>query len=241
MIDVNVSIGDWPFKDNLKKSPAAIQSKLDKLGISQAWVRSSNAAWLVDPVNDNAKLLKKVSPFNRQTAVQTINPRLSNWKSQISFEGYKVFNIYPSYHCYDLNSKTTEELAIKLSDNNKILLITIRMEDSRGMHPDCIIPDVPAETIVDFARKNSKLKIICLNSTFAEIKFLTVSASNIHCDIAYAEFGDTLKNILNMEVNYKQILFGSHYPFFYTEAAVYKVQYANVRSHIKDSILFQNI
>jgi hypothetical protein len=237
IVDVNVSLGSWPFRDFSVDSAEKLNRCLKKLHIGQAWVRSSRAAFLTDTEVDNEKLRCKLKSYPDLIAVPTVNPVLSQWKK--SARDSVIINIYPSYHRYRVDSREICQLAEKLVKKKGILLITMRMEDSRGMHPDCFIPDVPVEGIKFIADKYPELKIICLNATVFEMEKLLDEKPNIYCDTAYAESGDTIKNIID-KVDYSKIIFGSHTPFFYTGAELMKIEYSAVSSQVKKRILHCN-
>jgi len=239
IIDVNISLGSWPFKELAIDSPEKLARHLKKLDITQAWVRSCRAAFLTDPANDNKKLCNQLAPYPNLIVVPTINPVLSQWKNSI-VEDSKIINIYPSYHRYKADSSEVCRLAKLLVEKQGILLITMRMEDSRGMHPDCIIPSIPTEEIIALAVKYPELKVVCLNSTIFEMEKLLKISPNIYCDMAYTEMGDTIKNLIE-KVNYAQIIFGSHTPFYTTGAQLMKIKHSEVSDKIKGEILHSSL
>jgi len=90
------------------------------------------------------------------------------------------------------------------------------------------------------AAKYPELKIVCLNSTIFEMEKLLTQASNIYCDMAYTEMGDTIKTLME-KVNYAQIVFGSHTPFFTTGAQLMKINHSEVSDKIKGEILHSSL
>ncbi len=240
IIDVNVSLGSWPFKEFAIDSADKLDSHLKKLDISQAWVRSCRAAFLTDPENDNKKLCNQLASYPDLIAVPTVNPALSKWEQSVNLDNAKIINIYPSYHRYQVDSSEVCRLASLLAEKQGILLITMRIEDSRAMHPDCIIPPIPTEEITALAAKYHELKIVCLNSTVFEMEKLLTQASNIYSDMAYTEMGDTIKNLME-KVNYAQIIFGSHTPFYTTGAQLMKIKHSEISDKIKGKILHFNL
>jgi len=240
IIDVNVSLGSWPFKELAIDSPEKPASHFKKLDISQAWVRSCRAAFLTNPANDNEKLCNQLAPYQNLIAVPTINPILSQWEQSLSLDNTKIINLYPSYHRYKADSPEVCRLAALLAEKQGTLLITMRMEDSRSMHPDCIIPGIPTEEIIALAAKYPELKIVCLNATIFEMEKLLTQSPNIYCDMAYTEMGDTIKNLIE-KVNYTQIVFGSHTPFYTTGAQLMKIKHSEVSGKVKKAILYSNI
>jgi uncharacterized protein len=236
IIDVNVSLGAWPFREFSIDSPEKLNQHLTLLGITQAWVRSCRAAFLTDPANDNEQLIQQLEPYSKLIAIPTVNPMLS----QANIEEIKIINLYPGFHRYKVNSTEVCALAERLVEKQGTLLITMRMEDARGMHPDCIIPNVPIDEVVTLAKKYPKLNIICLNSTIFEMEKLLNQASNIYCDMAYTEMGDTIKN-LTEKVPDSQIVFGSHTPFYTTGAQLMKIKCSETAESVKNKIMELNV
>lgn len=239
IVDVNVSLGPWPFREFPIDSPGALDSHLKRAGVTCAWVRSCGAAFLTDPGNDNQKLCRLLAPYPDLTAVPTVNPALPRWERHADLAIAKIINIYPSFHRCAVDSAETDGLAGRLAGNQGTLLITMRMEDNRGMHPCCMIPDVQTDGIAALANRHPKLRIVCLNASVYELERLADQASNIHFDTAYVEMGDTVSNLIG-KVDRSRILFGSHTPFLTTGAEVMKVRCSEASDEVKRAILCSN-
>ena len=240
IIDMNVSLGNWPFQEFAINTPKQLSEHLKKSGIDIAYVRSCQAALLPDPEADNHRLITLLAPYKQLIPVPTINPHLTGWENMADFSTIKAVNIYPSYHSYKLDSSPVAEFAEKCIATDTSLFITMRIEDIRGANPHCIVQDVPATEINQLACNFPTLKIICLNSSIAEVATLTKKAPNLYLDIAYCECGDSMHN-LNAKIAPSQIVFGSHTPFFCTRSEIMKVEYSDIADKTKRAIFNFNI
>lgn len=155
----------------------------------------------------------------------------------INFVGIKF---EAALNCRDKKIDPIMEKAEKCLLTDTLLFITIRLEDRRGANPNCIVQDVPPEEINQFAREHPKLRIVCLNSAFHEVRVITANAPNIYIDTAYIESGDTIQNLMET-MPVAQIIFGSHTPFFSTRAEIMKIQNSSVNDQIKSNILAKDI
>ena len=240
IIDVNVSIGTWPFRNDIGNNPAKLSVHLEKNNIDRAYVRSCSAAFLPEPETDNQNLVLQLQDYPRLIPLPTINPTLPGWQSMADFSHTRAINIYPNYHSYELNDNIMHELAKLSINSDTILFITMRMQDSRTSFPHCIVPDVSAEAVNQLAVDFPELKIICLNSSFPEAAILTKDRDNVYIDIAYCENGDTLHNLIETMPE-KQIIFGSHTPFLTTQASIMKLEYATIPDTTRTAISHINI
>ncbi len=240
IIDLNVSLGNWPFQEFAVNTAEQLNTHLKQSGIDIAYVRSCRAALLPEPEADNQQLTASLEPYEQLIPVPTINPQLVGWQNMADFVNIKAVNLYPNYHSYKLDSLQVAELAEKCLATETLLFITMRLEDTRGANPHCIVQDVPVAEINQLARKFPQLKIVCLNSSFAEAAELTANAPNLYLDIAYCECGDSMHN-LTTKISSAQIVFGSHTPFFATQSAIMKIEYSAISHSIQTAILSSTI
>ena len=90
------------------------------------------------------------------------------------------------------------------------------------MHPPLMkVAGVGNGEIIALAQRYSQ-PILVLSAYFAEIKELAAATTNLYFDIAFAETLNTMQR-LTETVPPERLLFGTHSPFFYAEAASSKV------------------
>jgi hypothetical protein len=102
IIDLNVSLGNWPFQEFAINRAEQLSEHLKKSGIAVAYVRSCQAALLPEPEADNRQLTTLLEPYEQLIPVPTINPHLVDWQNMAEFSNIKAVNLYPNYHSYKL-------------------------------------------------------------------------------------------------------------------------------------------
>ena len=239
IFDVNLSWGNWPFQPFPFESALALTKSLRKKGIRGGFVRSADAVFSPDLEYCNQKLFQNFKVDNDFIPVPTISPRNRKWKSWLE-SGNRFFVVYPSYHDYSILSTEFEELAHTLDASKKVLMVVMRQEDERGQNKLCRIPPVPAAEINHLGREFTNLKIICLNGYLGELKTLLTGAPNVNADIAFMETLNTVRTI-EEQFGHRQILFGSHTPFLYTESGLMKWKNAGVDNQSSSAIACKNI
>jgi predicted TIM-barrel fold metal-dependent hydrolase len=152
-----------------------------------------------------------------------------------------AINIYPGCHGCSLLSEETGKLSEIIQKENKTLIVTIRIEDSRASNPYCRFPEVSIEEIKQFLKIFPKIKIIFLNACWGEIKEIAETENdNFLADIAFAERLETLDTLLEL-ISPKQLIFGSNTPLFYIESAKAKILRASSSEEIKNRIAYKNL
>ncbi|MDD5728268.1 MAG: hypothetical protein PHV59_06880 [Victivallales bacterium] len=240
IFDTNISWGNWPFQHFACSAVAEMKNSLKKLGICGGLVRSAEAAFLPDLECCNQKLSEDFSGSDNFIPVPAVNPYYPEWKKLCNSGNIFAGVVYPGYHGYSVSTVEFAELAAVFAERNIILVVVVRQEDERGHHKFCRIPPVPVEEINDLARRFPRLTLICLNCYYGEFPQLLREAPNINADIAFAETLNTVKSIVE-QAGRKQLVFGSHTPFFYTEAALMKLKNSGADKKIIRDIAMNNI
>ncbi len=236
IFDVNLSWGSWPFQESRFDSVRSFKGFLRTNGISGGFVRSSEAVFAPDLEHCNKKLFMDFRSGDGFIPAPTVNPSFLEWKDLLHpGKAISALVACPGYHGYNVMDEGFSELAGALENTNIILLLVIRQEDERQHYKYCRIPPVPVAEINKLGRKFPHLNIICLNSYFGELKILLTGAPNIRADIAFVETLNTLDTTLR-EIDHKQIVFGSHTPFLYTESALMKLKDSSINKKIYQSI-----
>lgn len=243
LIDTNVSLGHWPWMDFTGLTASVLEARLASHGIEQAWVCAADSILFPDPDVTDDRLVSALSPSSRLMPVKTVNPLLGNWRESLSRAlgplGLRLVKIYPNYHRYSLLGPAVVELAARLSREDVPLLIALRVEDERNQYPLMRASPVPVGEIVSLAATHPRLRVLVLGATAGEIAALTAGAPNVSCDISYAETGNIMDRLLS-STSASRLVFGSHTPFFYTQAAVRKLTAASLHEEVRDAIAVEN-
>ena len=234
-VDVNVSLGSWPYRTAPDLSVEDLESLLSAEGIDRAYVSSISAIFREDPEKDNQDLFEKTKASRKLNAVPVLNPRMKNcldlmgrYEEQGALPAVKV---HPNFHGYDMRSDALGALAHRLADLKRPLLVPLRMEDERFQNPQMQIAAVPMESITTLALAFPALKIICLNAYRKEV-LEGVDPPNIFFDISFVDWFKPIDYLL-CHLSPERILFGSHTPLFVARAAVMKVAYADAKETTK--------
>ena len=231
LIDVNCSLGFWPFQMFAQDSPAKLARHLAAEGVSKALVSPVESVLFPDPHLVSTRMLGKLSRFPDLIPVPVIDPSLGNWRECLDAyveagHGHMV-KIVPNYHRYGLDAPCVDELMSALSRPRRVLAIQMRVEDERQHYPLMKVPGVSVDSIVDLANRHPRARILCLCPYLAEAVRLVNETENVHVDLSFIEYLNTLQHVLT-KVPAKRLLFGSHTPFLYTRANVMKLQCAEV-------------
>jgi uncharacterized protein len=248
IIDVNVSLGFWPFQRLAIASPAQLQRHLEGLGIDQAWVSAVESVLYPEPDAFDEALLRRLRRFDRELTdfgepqgraaerhprlrlAKTLNPVLANWRQSLAKAaawGCPAVKLYPNYHLYSLASPEAVEMAREASELGLVALVQMRVEDERGMYPPLHVPGVAVDDVVALADAVPQTPIIALCPYLAEARELVRRTASVWVDLAFVETPDTLATAL-MDIPSERLVFGSHTPFLCTRAEAMKLQAANV-------------
>ena len=243
LVDTNVSLGNWPWMDFSGLTASALEAQLENNGIDEAWVCAADSILFPDPDVTDDRLLTALGSSSRLMPVKTVNPLLGNWRESLTRAigslGLRLVKIYPNYHQYSPCSPPVMELADRLAAENIPLLIALRVEDERNQYPLMKVAPPPLEEITRLAELHPRLRVLVLGATVGEIASLTAGTSNVSCDISYAETGNVMDRLL-ASTPADRLVFGSHTPFFYTQAAVRKLTGASLNEQVRSAIAVEN-
>ena len=230
IIDVNASLGNWPFQRFVLRTAGQLDRHFAGLEIDQAWVSAPDAIFCPDIDACDEELAKRLWPYARLRMVPTINPVLANWAKSLdkwAGRGVHAVKVYPNYHQYDLTSATMCEVARQVASRRMVLLVQMRVEDERGMYAPMRISGVSVEDVAKLAQSVPEAAIIVLCAYYREAVDLAAKAPKVMVDLSFVETCDTVKTLLN-DVPAGRVVFGSHTPFLCTRAELMKLEAAKV-------------
>jgi predicted TIM-barrel fold metal-dependent hydrolase len=224
MFDVNISYGNWPFRNFSRFTPEVLVGHLLSHGITGGFVASIDTVFQEDIDFYNRELVEKFKFAAPDfIPVATINPTMPNAMDMMEELSPKAVKLIPNYHSYSLLDESVEPVAAECAERRIPLMIQRRMADERTHHPRCMVPGVPLEEIAKFADSHPDVEIICLNLYFNEVEKAVGTANNVKVDISNVETYDTVPSLTRV-VGADKILFGSNTPFFHTKSAVMKME-----------------
>ncbi|MCI0360502.1 MAG: amidohydrolase [Planctomycetaceae bacterium] len=239
IIDCNVHLFEWPFRNLKYARTDALIAKLRKHRITQAWAGSFEAV-----------LHKQLDAINRRLADEcrtrgdgmlipfgSVNPAWPDWEEDLRrcHEQYRVpgLRLYPAYHGYTLDHPEFMRLLGEAAKRGMLVQIAMRLEDERVHHPAINVPLVNAEPLAEVVKKAPEAKVQLINSAgplLGNHVSALVRETKISFDIAAIEGnGGVGRLIEGKNPSYRgaipvdRLVFGSHAPFFPCESALMKL------------------
>ncbi len=228
MIDADVLVGHYPFRPfpHPSHDPDRLKEYLQAKGITRACLASLHAVFYADPQQGNAELFPQIAGDAFFLPVGTINPTLHNWRDTLArcveVYGCRLVRLLPNYHLYSLADGCVADFLDEAQHRRVVVSIVKRLEDERMHHLLMKVPGVENREISALAQRYPH-PLLIQSAYFQEIKELAVAASQLYFDIAFAETMNTLQRLVET-VAADRLLFSTHTPFFYPEAAIGKVE-----------------
>ena len=232
IVDTNVNISRWPFRRLVGDETPDLVARLRKRNVVQAWAGSFDGILHKDIGGVNARLAADCRTHGKNFLVPfgSINPKLSGWQEDVRrcSEDYKMpgIRLHPNYHGYALTDPVFTELLHLAAGRRLIVQIVLSMEDIRTQHPLMRVPPVDVSALPQLIESEPGARLMLLNWTPSlrgqQLKPL-VDKGTVCFDISMVEGIEGVARLLE-RVSPERVLFGSHYPFFYFEAALLKMK-----------------
>ena len=231
IIDVNASVGHYPFRSLRHRTAAALVALMDRSGIERAVVSSLPAVFYRDAHAGNEELLAEIKPFGgRFIPVATVNPRYVGWERDLTeaVERWKmpVVTLVPEHHGYALNDEHGRAALARLESLGVPVLLMQRFEDRRQRHAWDRAEDLTAEALLTAARSHPKLRFLLVNWLGLDGAKLVEAGLKGRCLIDIARMQVVLrKEVLRLidTLGADAIAFGSHMPFDYVGPSLVKL------------------
>jgi len=246
-IDVNVHLSHWPFRRLPGDEPAELVSQPRRLGVQSAWAGSFDALLHRDLAGVNSRLVEDCRRHGKDFLVPfgTVNPLMPFWDDdynrcrEMKMPGLRL---YPAWHGYSLNHPEFVKLLRKAAGDGMIVQIDLRLEDERTQHPLVRLQPVAPAPLPEVVAAIPRLRLVLLNHfgiLKPELLSKTIAAGQVFVDIATVEGVGGIAKLLET-VPAARVLFGSHFPFFYFEAAELKMKESNLEPAIEKAIRSEN-
>ena len=246
--DVNVNLSHWPTRRLVGDETADLVARLRQRGVTQAWAGSFDSLLHWDVGAANARLAAECRTHGKDFLVPfgTVNPKLPDWQEDLRRcrEEFRMpgIRLYPNYHGYDLRDAAFTELIRLAAAQRMIVQIALCMEDERTQHPLLKAPPVDSAPLPELLKREPSLRLVLLNCSPAlregELEPI-LAAGQAWCDISMVEGIEGVGRLVK-QVPLQKVLFGSYFPFFYFEAAFFKVQESGLSDTEKDALLAGN-
>lgn len=232
LVDVNVYLSRWPFRRLPDDETPELVARLRRKGVEQAWVGSFDALLHRDVAGVNNRLAGECRTHGERLLVPfgAVNPKLPDWEDDVrrchEEHGMPGLRLHPNYHGYKLDDPAFLRLLDLAEARRLIVQIAVMMEDERTQHPLMLVPHVDVTPLIAQARRRPKSRLVLLNAfrgmrpdNLAKL----AEAGNVAFDLANLELVGGVSDLIH-KVPVDRIVFGSYAPFFYFEAAEYKLK-----------------
>lgn len=235
IIDINASLGPYPFRSLRHTTAAAMIAQMDRAGIGRAVVTSMPAVFYRDGHEGNRELRAEIAGHpERFIPVATINPKYVGWERDLAeaVETWKMplVTLLPEHHGYALNDALGRAAVARIADYGIPLLLTQRLEDRRQRHAWDRAEDLSPIALLECAQLHPKLKFVLSNWASVDGPRFTAAGLKGRCLIDFAR----LQVVYRKEVprlietfGVESVAFGSHAPFDYIGPSLVKL--ANVQ------------
>ncbi len=248
LIDVNVNFGQWPTRRTAGDAPETLVAKLKRHGVEEAWAGSFDGLFFADLTEVNARLAEDCQA---QTGVRMIpfgeiNPLLPNWEDELRrcAETHRMpgIRLHPNYHGFSLEHPTFARLLAAAAERRLIVSLAASMEDERMMHSLLRAPTLDLAPLEGLVRRTPGLNLVLLNAGKAlrgDALARLLDAGEAYVEIAMLEGLGAVEKLL-ADVPLERVLFGSHSPLFYFEAATLQLQESPLSASQRHAITHQN-
>jgi predicted TIM-barrel fold metal-dependent hydrolase len=162
-IDVNASLGSYPWRRVPGTSPSALRAAMDRTGIDSAWIfHLPGIAWR-DPMEGNPWLLDVCSHEPRFSPVPAIHPGLPDWERELERlqqAQVKIVRADPTW--YGLAPAGTEMRALARAATRLglPLMMAVRFEDGRQRHLLDRAEELPAAAVRTLVREDPRVRLV---------------------------------------------------------------------------------
>jgi uncharacterized protein len=233
MIDVNASLGEWPFGDLACNTPPSLLKWLAAAGIKRACVGSLEAPFYKDVQQANARLHKAVQRYrDRLLPFCTIDPAAPDWQADLEYcrthwrtAGVRLF---PGYHGYRITDACCVELFEVLQETGLPVQIAPVMADPRMHHPRAHVPAASLEGLPALLQRLPHLRVALLNVRVETEPSLRDTAlvrglANLFFDIAWVDGVGVVDHLIE-RFGPEHLLLGTNAPLMIPISALYKLR-----------------
>lgn len=232
MWDMSAFVGPWPFRHLPDSTTEALDSRLRREGVTQAFVSPLEGLFAADPQPANAcwEARLRDHPFFR--FVPVINPTLTQWERALRAcrDQAAAVRLLPNYHEYSPSVECVHALMQVAAELGLPVFLQLRMQDVRSMHPRAQVPDVDWREALALAKLCPQTPLIVTAPSWQEACKLREAAErlpNLYLVLCHLEIVDGLRRFV-AEYGVERLLWGTHAPLFTPTAARLKVEAARL-------------
>jgi hypothetical protein len=247
IIDTNVNLSRWPFRRLAGDEPADLVARLRRQNVTQAWTGSFDGIFHKDIAAANVRLANECRTYGQGLLLPfgSVNPKLPDWQEDLrrcqDDHNMMGIRLHPNYHGYDLKDLVFAELLTLATKRGLVVELALCMEDERTQHPLMRMPPVDVTPLAELVKTIPKVRLVILNC-YPQLRFdlqQVARAGEVYFDLSMVEGVGGVARFIET-VSEKKVLFGSHYPLFYFESALLKIQESGLTEAQKKLVFEEN-
>jgi predicted TIM-barrel fold metal-dependent hydrolase len=229
LIDTNVYLSHWAVRQSWAETPARLVEKLQRHGVTSAWVGNFEGVLHTDIAGSNARLADACARTGGGLlkAFGTVNPTFPDWEDDVRrcHEAHRMpgIRVFPNYHGYALDDSRFGQLLEACARRGLLVQIALSIEDDRSQNPMLVAPPVQPAPLPDLMQKLPGARVMLLNSGSRVLGagsplLQRLMAAGVRFEIGTLEGVAGIESLLRRSPDIR-LSFGSHSPDFYLEAA----------------------
>ena len=249
IIDTNTYISRWPFRRLVGDETPDFVARLRKRNVAQAWAGSFDGILHKDIGGVNARLAADCRTHGKRLpgAFRIDQSQASRAGRRICGDARKSTKC-PAYACIPTTMGTASRIRYSRSSctlaaaRRLIVQLVISMEDVRTQHPLMRVPPVDVSALPQVIKSEPSVRLMLLNWAPAlggQPLQPLADAGAVYFDISTVEGIEGIARLVE-RLPSERILFGSHYPLFYFEAALLKMQESGLPEEQKQALFEGN-
>jgi len=247
IVDVNATLGVWPFRTLRNNTADSLVSLMDAKGISEAWVASFECVLNRESKTANIALAESTERHSdRLRPFATVNPNFPGWEADLAFYlddlGVAGVRTYPNYHGYELDHPGFGELLDAVRQRGAPMEVAVRVADERMHHPLVKVPAVDLTRVPAGWPASADAEIVFVNvrqNEFRAVAGLADGRENVRVEISHAEGIGGVGGLFDLFAE-TQVLFGTHAPLLYPDSALLKLREADLTEAQLEALCFRN-
>lgn len=246
VIDVNVSLFQWPFRRLPYDQANQLVKKLRALDIKQAWCGSFEGVLHRDVSGVNQRLTETCRhvPGDLLIPFGTINLDLPGWEEDLRrcHEVHQMpgIRLHPNYHGYQLGDPRFVRLLQMTAERGLVVQLAAALEDTRTQHPQLQVADVDLAPLASVMSQVPQATVLLLNwRPKAGLLEQLRAIPRLYFDTARTEATDGVRQLVR-SVPSGRVVFGTHAPFLIFESALIRVYESELTADENAAVLGQN-
>ena len=249
MIDVNVFLGPYPWRQLPGSSPEEVLDAMDRTGIDTAWVSYLPSLFWKDPVAGNGWLFDTVARHSRFRAVAVVHPGMPHWEEDLTEAvnlGAVAVRADPGLLGIAPTGPEMLRLVRAVAATDLPLLTAVRLEDGRGRHPLDLAPELAPWAVRGWLRHDASLHVVVTHGDRGFIEELHYGSTAAESERVWWELSwiwgppeDHLAHLL-ATLGSARFLFGSGQPLRLPETPVARLDLLSLDPADRERIVSGN-